>query len=141
MNYFHGTRSLAAGVAALMTLLMVSSCSQTTVVQSNVSEAAVANLSPAQKVWHYVGTGDASNLDAALKANPDLVNIYEETTYNSPLHVAALNGDWDVVKVLVDNGADVLAENENSEVPSESALQGGDLELSKYLRGIESSSN
>jgi len=120
---------------------MMSSCSQTTVVESNVSEAAVANLPPDQKVWHYVGTGDTANLDAALKANPDLVNIFDSTTYNTPLHIAALNGNWDVVKVLIDNGADLFVENEAGEIPAESALQGGDLELSKYLREVASKSN
>ncbi len=132
-----GIRWTAVITSLAITLISISGCSGSTVVKSDVSQDAVNQLSPAQKVWHYVGTGDASNLDDALKANPDLVNIYDDTTYNTPLHVAALNGDWNVVKVLIENGADVFAENENGEVPSESALQGGDLELSKYLRQAE----
>lgn len=87
-------------------------------------------------MFRYVGMGEAGKLDALLKSNPNLVNIAEDSYYNTPLHVAALNDDWDVVKVLLANGANPNLENINSEIPAETALQEAHVDMSKYLREV-----
>lgn len=125
-----GFRVLVALVGVSATLGTMSSCWRN--VESDPVD--VSTLSPEELVFRYVGTGEASKLDSLLESHPDLVNIYEDTYYNTPLHIAALNGYSSVVKVLLEHGADPYIENQNGEIAAESALQGGNLELSKYLR-------
>ena len=136
MTYSHRTRRLASSIGVVLALLMVSSCSGTTEVRTEAPAAAVANLSPDQLAWHYLTLGESSKLNALLKSNPDLINIRDATYYNTLLHSAALRGDWNCVKVLIENGADLYAENENGDIPAESALHEAHLDLSKYLQEV-----
>lgn len=140
MRFLFTKRGLASSLALMLTVLVVSSCSGTTEVRSDVSEAAVANLSPDQQAWHYLTMGESGKLNDLLKSNPDLVYIYDETTYNTLLHSAALRGDWDCLKVLIENGADLYAENENGEIAAETALREAHVDISKYLRELGSGS-
>lgn len=116
-----------------LVLGMASSCSQTTVVQNDVPEAAIAQLPPDQQVWQYVTTSESGKLDALLKAQPDLVNITDPSYLNTPLHAAALRGDWDIAKVLLNNGADPTVENTDGYIPAELAASEGFADLAKYL--------
>lgn len=134
MFMLHASRGTARLVCVALALCMASSCSGP--VESVDPPVDESTLLPQQLVFHYVFQGEASKLDSFLKANPDLVNIPEdETTYNTPLHVAAITGNWSIIEVLLDNGADPNIENSNGEIPAESALQSsGDLKLTRYLQ-------
>ena len=133
MMVSHGIHTAIMFTLATLSLSMASSCSQTTVVQDDVSEAAIAQLPPDQLVWQYVTTGESSKLDALLKSQPELVNITETSYYNTPLHAAALRGDKDIVRVLLDNGADPNAENVDGYIPSELAFSEGYTGLSESM--------
>ena len=134
MFMLHGFRGTARLVCVVLALCMASSCSSP--VENVDPPVDESTLLPQQLVFHYIYQGDASKLDSFLKSNPDMVNIPEDdTNYNTPLHVAAITGNWSIVKVLLDNGADPNIENSNGEIPAESALQAsGDLELTRYLQ-------
>lgn len=104
----------------------------------NIPQANVATMAPEVQVFRYIDSGERAKLDALLDANPALVNSVEETYYNTPLHAAALAGDKKAVDILLEHGADALLENMNGEIPAESALQEGHVDLSKYLRDVSS---
>lgn len=133
MMVSHGFRTASTLALVALALAMVSACSQTTVVQSDVSEAAIAQLPPDQQVWQYVTTGESGKLDDLLKSQPQLVNITDPSYLNTPLHAAALRGDWDIAKVLIENGADPGIENTDGYIPSELAFSEGFKDLSEYL--------
>lgn len=134
MSILHGYRGTARMVCVVFALCMASSCSSP--VESVDPPLDESALLPQQLVFHYVIQGEATKLDAFLKANPDMVNIpQDETNYNTPLHIAAMSGNWSIVEVLLDNGADPNIENSSGEIPAESALQAsGDLKLTRYLQ-------
>lgn len=135
------SRGMAKLAYLVLVVCMLNSCSSP--VESVYSPVDESTLQPQQLVFRYVIEGDASKLDSLLKSNPDLVNIPEDdSSYNTPLHIAAITGDWNIVKVLLDNGADPNLENSNGEIPAESALQSsGDLKLSSYLQEAGRSQN
>jgi prolyl 4-hydroxylase len=56
----------------------------------------------------YAGLGDAESLQRALDANQQLVNVRDKNGW-MPIHEAIRKGDIEVVKLLLDRGADVNA--------------------------------
>ncbi len=57
---------------------------------------------------------DLNRVQAIVAQNPDQVDA-KNPHNNTPLHLAALNGNKDIVEFLIDNGADInLGDNENS---------------------------
>lgn len=135
MIFSYRARFLPTLIGTAFILSMVSSCSQTAV-RDDQDSIDVSSLSQEQLVFRYIGLGESSKLDELLTSNPALVNIYEDTYYNTPLHVAALRDDWACVKVLLAHGADPNLENENGEIPAEIALQDAHLEMSRYLQDV-----
>ncbi|PAA94850.1 hypothetical protein BOX15_Mlig019356g1 [Macrostomum lignano] len=55
---------------------------------------------------------------------------------NSPLHVACKNGHVDIVELLLENGADAEAKNEDEETPMHLAAQAGHLQVVRRLLKI-----
>jgi ankyrin repeat protein len=128
-----------AGLILLAGLL--GSCSGSTTASNGDPLPDEASLTPDKLAWRYISTGETSKLDSLLKSNPDLVNIYEETYGNTPLHVAALNGNRAIVDVLLENGASPNMENANGEIPAETALQEAHVDLARYLREVAAGSS
>lgn len=132
------SHQLPAWIAPILAVALVagmSACSNDANWDGN-AQIDEATLAPNDLVFRYVNLGETSKLDSLLKANPDLLNIYEDTYYNTPLHVAALVGNRRVVNVLLDNGANPNVENINGEIPAETALQEAHVDLSKYLHEV-----
>ena len=82
-------------------------------------DAVYSALSPKEKAeqekfMQAVEVGDLSSMGKMIGANPALVNIRDEN-YNTPLHIAALNGQRDAAVFLVDKGADIYAKNYNEQ--------------------------
>lgn len=101
-----------------------------------ITQVDVSTMPPEVQIFRYIDSGDNAKLDALLESNPALVNSVEQTYYNTPLHAAAMSGDQGAVDIILGHGADPLVENQNGEIPAESALQEGHVKLSKYLREL-----
>ncbi len=77
-------------------------------------------------------TGNLQKVTALLKANPDLVFDKNVGGY-SPLHVAALNGQMNVVKLLLASNADVNAKGSTGDTPLHFAVAYHHLDVAKVL--------
>jgi len=106
---------------------------------ASIPQANISTMPPEVQIFRYIEAGDDSKLKSLLESNSDLINSVEETYYNTPLHAAALSGNKGAVDIILEHGGDPLIENMNGEIPAESALQEGHVDLSKYLREKASS--
>ena len=132
MSFLCGTRGLVVLICAVLTLYMVSSCSKGSG-GDGYQPVDVSTLSPKDQMFRYIDTGEASELDSLLKANPDLVNFVDDVDYRTPLHFAAALGNQKIVNVLLDNGADPLAEDINNLTPADAARQEAHVGLAQKL--------
>src|SRR6266403_133503 len=65
----------------------------------------------------------------------------ENQNFNSPLHLASVNGHVIVAEFLIQNGADIDARNQNKETPLDLASSHGKLEIVRLLLASGSSVN
>lgn len=135
MHMMNCLRTWLAPSAAALLLVSFAACSNDARWEGD-AHIDETKLGPHELVFRYVNMGETSKLERLLKTNPDLANIYEDTYYNTPLHVAAIIGNRRVADVLLQNGANPNIENMNGEIPAESALQEAHVDLYKYLREI-----
>ena len=56
-----------------------------------------------------------------------------DTAGNTPLHLAALLGDLSSARILIKNGADLEAENNEEATPESLAIEGGSLAMRQFL--------
>ena len=52
----------------------------------------------------------------------------------TPLHEAALNGDIEFARLLLEHGADVNAKMKDGKTPLTFAVEGGQTEMASFLR-------
>ena len=79
--------------------------------------------------------GDVAAVKQLLKANKDLTNA-KDTDDSTPLHCAAWKGHVEVVKALLDAGADINAKSRNDhygDTPLHAASHGNQKEVVKVL--------
>jgi len=77
---------------------------------------------------------DAAAVRAALAADPTLVGARERHLGSTPLHLAAFRGHAEIVRTLLDLGADVRAlERESGSSPLHWAAEGGHAEVVRLL--------
>jgi hypothetical protein len=77
--------------------------------------------------------GDTKQVEALLKAQPDLVSSKDEKFGQTPLHIAAFNDRLEVAKLLVANHADVNAKANNGSTPLHLAAAKGNADLVEFL--------
>jgi ankyrin repeat protein len=70
----------------------------------------------AADVHEAAKTGDLQKVQELIKADPDAVNL-KDNSGRTPLHWAARNDHLSVVRFLVENGADVNAEDNRGIIP------------------------
>lgn len=80
------------------------------------------------------GSPDVARL--LLDAGAD-VNNRDEKTATTPLHRAAIRGDWDMVTLLVGRGARVDAETFDKATPLFAAAEYGHLEVAQFLMSAD----
>jgi len=77
--------------------------------------------------------GDLKQVEALVKAHPDLVNSIDEKYGQTPLHIAAFNDRMDVAKVLLAAKADVNAKAKNGSTPLHLAAAKGNKDMVELL--------
>ena len=93
-----------------------------------------------EEVWDAATEGESDELRRLLKTYPTAINMFYTqdhgwlTTANTVLISASARGLVDIVKILLDNGADQhLAEPMHGQLPIHRAAEGGHLEVIKLL--------
>jgi formylglycine-generating enzyme required for sulfatase activity len=77
--------------------------------------------------------GDADTVAQLIDQNPDLINARLWDNGATALHVVAGNGQWDIVKLLLDRGAEVDAKNASGYTPLLSAVRSHYYKSAKIL--------
>src|SRR6266545_2358708 len=68
--------------------------------------------------------GDLDKLKKAIKTNPEIVNS-SDYDKNTPLHLAAIHDHVEAVKFLLENGANIDAQNSSDMTPLHLAAKQG----------------
>jgi uncharacterized protein len=89
----------------------------------------------ANKIEYWSGVGDVRQVLRAIEAGFD-VNETSECGYTA-LHAAAENNRMDVVKVLLEHGANPRAMLESGQAPADLAELSEHREIAKVLRSIK----
>lgn len=76
--------------------------------------------------------GDLKAVRVGLKDNPSHLNVTEHAG-NTPLQIAALDGDTEIVKFLINQGADVHTKNVDKDTPLIDAVENGHFEVVELL--------
>lgn len=77
-------------------------------------------------------TGDLNKVQTLLEMNPDLINVRDNDQY-TPLHRACYSNHIEVVKYLLQKGADVAAKTELQWQPLHSSCQWNNAECAALL--------
>ena len=86
----------------------------------------------AQDIYEAAWSGNLDRVKALIKENPDLLHIKSEEGYN-PLHSATTYNQKEVVKFLIDAGADKNVANLWGKTPFHRAAERGYLEIVEIL--------
>jgi ankyrin repeat protein len=70
--------------------------------------------------------GNLENLQILLTRNPELVNLIDKMDFGTPLHWAAVYGQEDSCKLLLDHGADIKLVDELGHSALVWAIDGGE---------------
>jgi ankyrin repeat protein len=70
--------------------------------------------------------GNLETLRSLLTRNPDLVNLIDKMDYGSPLHWAAIYGQAESCKLLLEHGADLKLIDDLGYSPLRWAIDGGE---------------
>lgn len=85
-------------------------------------------------IHDWVEAGDSKKVRQLLDEDPDLIGaVYSEDLPDMPLHLAAWQGHTDVVRLLLDRGADVNACGDGGRTPLHYAAHHGHLEVIDLL--------
>jgi ankyrin repeat protein len=90
------------------------------------------NLARAQDIFLASYNGDLETVKKMIKENPDLVNS-RNSTGRFPLEMAAQTGQTDIVKFLLENGADVNLNRGGATALHMAAIYGGKTEVITLL--------
>jgi hypothetical protein len=81
-----------------------------------------------------VSMGVIWRVKVALRRGAD---ANEKGTMGIPLHIAAANGNLEIVRLLVEQGADYLALNSEGQTAADVAAKNHHAKIAKYLRSLE----
>ncbi len=90
------------------------------------------NNSFSQEIHSLVESGELSKIEILVKDNPEILNEKDDYGYY-PIHIAALNGHYEIVKYLVDKGCDYQIRSANGSTPLHLATKCNDLEIVRFL--------
>lgn len=87
-----------------------------------------------RQLWTAIGAGDRDRTEVLLRANPEQTGVFIPFDGGTWLHLAAWNGNLDIVKLLIASGMDVnILDREGHRTPLEPACAQGQVEVVRYL--------
>jgi ankyrin repeat protein len=111
------------GIRVIITLLMLAVLTLGCM-NAKLPEATDPAGSGGSVILIAITQGDAEEVGKLLDAQPDL--IYEvDGGSQTPLHIAASKGNAEIVKLLLDRGADPYAMDDEGRTPAETAQSAG----------------
>jgi ankyrin repeat protein len=81
-----------------------------------------------------VSMGQLWRVKVAIAHGADLD---EQGTMGIPLHIAAANGNFEIVRLLVEQGADWSARDSEGQTAADVAARNHHREIARYLRSLE----
>jgi ankyrin repeat protein len=102
-------------------------------IQSKLEPQEVNQTLGKTPLYEAVKTRNKEKVEFALEQRPSDINQQSQTMKNTPLHIASSNGDIEIVKLLIENGADVNKQNKDGTTALYIASQRGDIEIVKLL--------
>jgi ankyrin repeat protein len=102
--------------------------------QADFSDVNVCAIDGDNALRWVVRSGDRSGAKSLVKAGIN-VNKAGDLGY-TPLHVACMRGDVEMVRLLVESGANLFAKSEDDTTPFESARLAGHDRICKLLRPL-----
>jgi len=75
-------------------------------------------------------------VESLLKSNKSIVDAVDGRNKRTPLHKAAAKGNSEIAKVLVDNGANLNARDENGQTPLILAIARGQTPVVCFFTGV-----
>ncbi len=118
----------AVTLAALVALLCTSGC----VSSSLNSRESLVPIAGGGEILDAAKSGDLERVKALLKQNPALI-LSRDNNGATPLHMAALNGNKDIVELLLAYKADANAKNNIGVVPLHMAADRGYTDVASLL--------
>ena len=119
-------------VVSLAVFWTSAGCSETDPPPRPESATNMAADSPTIHDW--AENGDYANVKQFLDHNPSLINsLHSEELPDTPLHLAAWQGHVDIVRLLLDRGADVNARGDGGRTPLHYAAYWGHLDVVELL--------
>lgn len=94
------------------------------------------NAIPVSDLDAAAGCGQMYRVKAALNAGAD---VNEQGPFGTPLHGAAENGHLEIVRLLVECGANVAALDTAGRTPRIAAIQAGHAAVAQYLADVSPS--
>ncbi len=90
------------------------------------------NVTPEESIFSATSKGDLQEVKKIISQNKKLI-FAKDSTRQTPLHVAAEKNFVDIVKFLIEKGADVNAKNQRGATPLHLACQNGRLRTAELL--------
>ena len=90
----------------------------------------------AKEIYEAAAKGDTAEVDALVKEHG--INVESAYYGNIALHVAAINNNLEVIKLLLKKEADVTVTDIMEQTPLHKAAREGNLEITKWLLGFGS---
>ena len=81
-------------------------------------------MSDSASLFQAVQSGNSDQVKTILQSQPTLVNDSQADGF-TPLHLAAKKGDGELIKVLLEHGADINALTPDGCTPMELAIKSG----------------
>ncbi len=103
------------------------------------AEIGIKNTNEETPMHVAASKGKSDCLELLTLINASLVKEKNKTGH-TPLHLAAENGQLDCLKILIENGADAHALNEERQTPFHLAPKGGNLDILNHLIETEDKS-
>jgi len=120
---------MAVTLAAIVALIFTSGC----VSSSPTSSQRLVPVAGGHEILDAVTSNDLERVKALLKETPALVLSRENRNGATPLHIAALNGNKDIVELFLAYKADANAKNNIGVVPLHVAADRGHTDVAVLL--------